>query len=396
MTTQSTAALNDAPSPAVAIVGTGFMGWVHWEALSRIGVPVVGVLGSSTEKGRRFAERFGGLSQPRAYRDFTELLADPLVTSVHVAVPNRLHFAMAKEALLAGKHVLCEKPLAMNSQESGELVELARQCPGQAAGVNYNIRYYPLCLEIRERIRAGELGELFHIAGSYVQDWLLKPTDYNWRVLADEGGELRAIADIGTHWLDLVSTVSGLEVEAVCADLFTAHPTRQRPAGEIETFQGKTDVARETTSVPISTEDYGCVMLRFRGGARGVLWVSQVTAGRKNCLRLEIAGAAQALEWNSERPNELWIGQRDRANELLLRDPALLSPGARSAADYPGGHNEGYADSFKQCFRSFYQYLTAGDFSKPAPFPTFADGHREIVLCEAILRSQKENRWVTV
>jgi predicted dehydrogenase len=372
----------------VAVVGTGFMGWAHVEALRRLGLAVVSVLGSSEEKSRRAAERFG---VGKVHRSYEELLADPQVDSIHLGVPNRLHFKMARAALEAGKHVLCEKPLAMNARESAALVEIARKRPEQAASVNFNVRYYPLCIEARERARGGELGRVFHVCGSYSQDWLLWPRDYNWRVLAAEGGELRAMADIGSHWLDLAQWTSGLEVEAVCADLSTVHPVRQRPRGQVETFQsGQGDA----DPVPIDTDDFGAVLLRFRGGARGTLWVSQVTAGRKNCLELQIAGERQSLAWNSERPNELWIGHRERANELLLRDPALLGPPARAAADYPGGHNEGYDDSFKQCFRAFYQYIEAGDWSAAPPFPTFADGHRALVLGEAILKSHRQSGWV--
>jgi predicted dehydrogenase len=279
----------------------------------------------------------------------------------------------------------------MTSAESAELVSLAKEFPHLAAGVNYNIRFYPLCLEVRERIRRGELGEVFHITGSYLQDWLLKPTDYNWRVRAEEGGSLRAVADIGTHWLDLVQWLTGLEVEAVCADLRTVHPVRQRPRGEVETFQSAGRV--ETEPIEITTEDYGSILLKFRGGARGCLTVSQVTAGRKNHLQFDIAGSKQSLSWNSESPNELWIGHRDAANQILLRDPSLLSADAKRAADTPGGHNEGYADTFKQCFRVFYEYIIDGDFSAQPQFPTFADGHREILICDAILKSHLTQCW---
>jgi len=367
------------------------MGWVHVEALRRAGVGVVGILGSSPQKSRVEADRLG-LSH--AYASFDEVLSDAAVDSVHIATPNRLHFEMATAALEAGKHVLCEKPLAMNSDESAQLVDLAARRPHLAAGVNYNIRFYPLCLEARDRVRSGAIGDVLHLSGGYVQDWLLEPTDYNWRVLADEGGELRAVSDIGTHWLDLLHAITGLEVESLCADLQTVHPVRQRPTGEVQTFASDTgEIEREP--VEIVTEDAGSILLRFHGGPRGSLTVSQVTAGRKNCLRFEIAGADAALSWNSERPNDLWIGHRDRPNEVLMRDPSLLGTRAQSAADYPGGHNEGYADSFKQCFRTFYSAIEAGELTEPA-FPTFADGHREIVLCEAILQSHRERRWVDV
>ncbi len=376
----------------VAMVGTGFMGPVHVEALQRLSIPVRGILGSSPEKSRRAAQ---ALALPKAYESFSQVLEDKSVESVHIATPNRLHFAMAKAALQAGKHVLCEKPLAMNSAESAELVDVARRC-GKAAGVNYNIRYYPLALQAREMVRGGTLGNVYAIDGSYVQDWLLHANDYNWRVLSEEGGALRAIADIGTHWLDLIHAITGLEAESLCADLRTVHPVRQRPRGEVETFSGKMRANTATESVEIKTEDFGSVLIRFKGGARGNLFVSQVTAGRKNCLRYELSGAKGALSWNSETPNEIWLGHREKPNEVLLRDPALLTGVARKHANYPGGHNEGFPDTFKQCFRSFYESIAAGDFASAPPFPTFADGHREIVLCEAILKSHAENRWVNV
>jgi predicted dehydrogenase len=275
-------------------------------------------------------------------------------------------------------------------------VALAEAHPKQAAAVNYNIRFYPLNLEARERVRGGQIGKVHHVAGSYVQDWLLLDTDYNWRVLAEEGGELRAVADIGTHWLDLVHAITGLEAEAVCADLMVVHPVRKRPKGEVETFSGKLGGKAETEPVDITTEDYGSILIRFKGGARGTLWVSQVTAGRKNCLRYEIAGEKAALEWVSENPEVLWIGQRAEPNQVLMRDPSLLSAPARAAVGVPGGHAEGYPDTFKQHFRAFYGYIEKGDFSATPPFATFKDGHREVVLCEAVLESHKKRGWVDV
>jgi predicted dehydrogenase len=375
--------------PGTALVGTGFIGPVHVEALRRLGRPIVGVLGSTPEKSLLAAK---ALDIAKAYADFDALLGDASVDTVHLTSPNRAHFEQARRALAAGKHVLCEKPLALNVQESAELVALAAKAPVVAA-VCYNVRFYPLCLEARERIRAGELGDIFHVTGSYLQDWLLYDTDFNWRVLADEGGALRAVADIGTHWLDLVQAITGLAITEVCADLKTVHPTRRRPPqGSVETFQGKSAAPKTGEPVPITTEDYGSMLLRFENGARGACTVSQVAAGRKNCLRFEIAGSKGSLAWNSELPNELWIGKRDAANELLVRDPALLHPGVRPYANYPGGHNEGFPDTFKQVFRAVYGAIDRG---QPASdFPTFADGHREIVLCDAILRSQKEQRWV--
>ncbi|MDE0182491.1 MAG: Gfo/Idh/MocA family oxidoreductase [Caldilineaceae bacterium] len=374
----------------VAIVGTGFMGPAHTEGLRRLGMNVAGILGSSAEKSRRAAHDLG---IPKAYDSYAELLADGEIEAVHITSPNRHHYAQASKALRAGKNVHCEKPLAMTSAESGALCDLARDS-GLAAGVNYNMRFYPLNWEVRAMVRSGALGRIHSVYGSYVQDWLLYPTDYNWRVLSEEGGKLRAVADIGTHWLDLVQFVTGLSVTALHADLKTVHTTRQRPVGEVETFSAKVEEIEATESIDIETEDSGAALLRFGDGAHGSLWVSQITAGRKNCLRYEIAGSEATVAWNSEQPNELWIGHRNEANRHLLRDPGLVSEDARAHIGYPGGHNEGYDDSFKHSFKAFYDYIAAGDFAAPEPFPTFADGHKEIVLCEAILESHQHGGWV--
>ncbi len=379
-----------------AVVGTGFIGPVHIEGLIRAGVQVHGVLGTSLEKSQRAANLFG---IKKAYRNISELVNDPEVDVVHLTSPNRFHFEQTIQCLDAGKHVLCEKPLAMNSQESGELVRRAKLARVMT-GVNYNVRFYPICIEAAERVKRGDIGDVFHISGSYVQDWLHKPTDFNWRVLAQEGGPLRALADIGTHWLDLVQAISHLEIQSVCADLQTVYPIRQRPVGGVETFSSKVNrEVQRLVDVPVDTEDYGGVLLRFRNGARGIMHVSQVTAGQKNCIRWELAGSKQSMAWNSQRPDELWIGNRDTANESLLRDPGLLSESARAHAQYPGGHNEGFPDTFKQLFRSFYSAIESyetGSQTAFAAYPTFEDGHREILMCEAILKSAAQQRWIDV
>jgi len=375
-----------------AVVGAGFIGPVHVEALRRLGVTITGILGVDDKESQSAQQKLG---LPKAYKSIDEVLSDGAVHAVHLAVPNVLHYELAKKVLQAGKHVLCEKPLAMNSRESAELVELAKS-KRVAAAVCYNVRFYPLNLEARDMVRRGDVGPIYAINGSYTQDWLYYDTDYNWRVLADQGGELRAISDIGTHWMDLVTSITGLEVEAVFADLKTVHPVRKRPKGEVQTYTGKTQAPVQTEPVPITTEDYGAVLFRFKGGARGSFHVSQVTAGRKNCLRYEISGAKCALGWNSEAPNEMWIGRRGKPNESLLRDPSLLAELPRHFTTFPGGHNEGFPDAFKGCFRAFYEAIAAGDFSAPPLYPTFADGHHSIVLCDAILKSHRQERWVPV
>lgn len=373
-----------------AVVGAGFIGPVHLEALRRLGVRVKGILGVNAQESEAAQRNFG---LPVAYRTYDEVLGDPEVQSVHLAVPNVLHYAMAKGALNAGKHVMCEKPLAMNSRETAELVELTRG-KNLVAGVCYNVRFYPINLEARQMVQRGDIGEVYHVNGSYCQDWLFYDTDYNWRVLAEQGGELRAVADIGTHWMDLIQTVTVQKIKEVYADLNTVHKIRKRPKGEVETFTGKLKQEIQTEPIAIDTEDYGSLLFRLEGGARGSLYVSQVNAGRKNCIRYEIAGSKCALAWNSETPNELWIGRREEANRSLLRDPSLVSDAARRFINYPGGHNEGFPDTFKQCFRAYYDRILSGDFAAEPLHPTFESGHHEVLLCEAILTSHRERRWV--
>ncbi len=377
----------------VAMVGTGFMSWVHIEALKRVGVNVFGIVGSTPEKSRAAAEK---LELPHAYATFEEMLSDPRVHSVHIGTPNRHHLPMTKAAIAAGKHVVCEKPLAMDARESSELLRLANDNPQLATAVCYNVRYYPHCHQAREMIRQGELGRLFHVTGSITQDWLALATDYNWRVLSEEGGELRALSDIGSHWLDLIHFITGLESESVCADFVTVHPTRLRPRGEVETFTNKLRAEQDTEPVPITTDDYGALLLRFTGGARACMFVSQVSPGRKYCIRFEIAGQNQSLYWDSQESENLWIGRRDAPNLAFKRDASLMYEGARTATDYPGGHNEGYPDTFKMLFRDFYRYVAAGDFTAPRPFPTFVDGHRDVILMDALMESKRTGCWVNL
>jgi len=381
--------------PVVAIVGTGFIGPVHLEALRRLNISVKGILGSSPEKSLAAAKTQG---LEVGYASYADLLLDSAVTVVHLTSPNRLHHQQVIAALEAGKHVICEKPLGMTSQQTAELVAAAASHPHLICAVNYNIRFYPSALHARSLIQRGELGDIFHLHGSYEQDWLLRPTDYNWRVLASEGGELRAVGDVGTHWLDLAQFVTGLEISAVCADLRTVHPLRLRPVeGSGSTFSGdKTHGAPTTEPVDVTTDDYASVLLRFKDGARGCMTVSQVTAGRKNCVRLEIAGSRKSLAWNSERPDELWIGHRDEPNQLMLRDPAQMSPDIAPYSNYPAGHTEGFPDGFKQLYRAIYADIRAGRRSAEPLYATFADGHRELLLCEAIARSHREGAWVTI
>ena len=376
----------------VAIAGTGFIGPAHLEALRRNGIQVIGLAESSAELAQ---EKARDLGIPKAYASYEALLADPQVDVVHLATPNFLHHAKAKAALLAGKHVICEKPLAMNPAESADLVQVAAQT-GLVNAINFNIRFYPLAHQARAMAQKGELGDLFILQGSYTQDWLLLPTDWNWRLEPNLGGSLRAVGDIGSHWLDLLTFITGLKVDEVYADFKTFHPIRKKPKKPVETYTGKLLTAEDYIDQPISTEDYATILLHYENGSRGVLTVSQVSAGRKNRLFYEINGSQASLSWDSERPNELWVGRRDGPNQIIMKDPSLLDPEARAIASYPGGHNEGFPDTFKQLHGKIYSYLLAGDFSQKPDFPTFADGHYEMLLCDAIERSAKEGRWVKV
>jgi predicted dehydrogenase len=379
---------------AVAVVGTGFIGPVHVEALQRLGITVKGILGSTVEKSRHAAQQLG-LST--AYPDFQAILEDQDVTAVHITTPNNTHYEMSLLALKAGKHVICEKPLAMSTAETLELVEMARSKPNLVAAVNYNLRFYPMVIQARDLVQSGALGQVYTLRGAYLQDWLLYNSDWNWRLLPEEGGEVRAIGDIGTHWMDALYFITGLRVESLLADLQTFLPVHNKPRHAVATFKGKEQGApTDYDPVSITTEDWGAVLFHYARGARGTMNVSQVNAGRKNQFSFEIAGSKGALAWDGERPNELWLGHRERANEHLLKDPSLLSDSARFYSSYPGGHNEGFPDTFKQLYRAVYSTIQTRDFDRPKPFPTFEDGHYQIGLCEAILTSHRERRWVDV
>ena len=366
------------------VVGTGFVGVVHVDALRRLGVEVTGVVGSSPERARA-----KGIAP--AYESYEALLSDDRVDVVHLTTPNHLHYPQVKQALAAGKHVVCEKPLAMTAAESGALLELAERS-GLVHCTNFNIRFYPMVQEARARVRAGELGRVFNVHGGYLQDWLLLDPDWNWRIEPDKGGELRAVGDIGSHWLDLMQFVTGLEVEAVLADLATVVPVLRRPVREVETYASAGDVER--IEAPMTTEDIANILLRFRGGARGSLVVSQVSAGRKNSLRFEVDGSDGSLAWDGELNERLWVGRRDAPNELLHRDPALLSAEARATTHLPAAHGEGFADTFRELYRAVYGAVAAGEPGDG--YPTFRAGHVENVLGEAVARSSREERWVEV
>jgi predicted dehydrogenase len=377
-------------SIGAAVIGTGFIGTVHVEALRRIGVSVLGVLGSTPERG---AARADALGVPKAYASLDDLLADERVQAVHVASPNDLHLSQTRAALRAGKHVICEKPLAMTADESAELVELAART-GLVNATNFNIRFYPLNQHARELIADGGLGDIRLVTGRYFQDWLLLESDWNWRLQPDRGGALRAVGDIGSHWLDLMTYVTGQHVASVMAELTTFIETRQEPTGPVETFA--TERSADTVGRPIATEDTATILLRFDGGARGAVSISQISPGRKNSLVYEIDGSDGAWAWDGEQPDQAWIGHRERPNEILIRNPALMGPAGQAAAALPGGHVEGFFDTHCAHFRAIYADVLAGRPSSSPGYATFADGHDEMLVGEAIARSAREGRWVDV
>ena len=372
-----------------AVIGAGFVGRAHVDALRRLNVPILGLLDNTPERTRQLNEQLG---LPRDYASLEQLASDDAVDVVHVCTPNYLHFEQCSTLLRAGKHVICEKPLATTSAECAKLVDLCGTT-GRLGAVSYNLRYYPMCQEAKAIIASGAIGEPRLVHGGFLQDWLLYPTDWNWRLEPELGGELRAVADIGTHWLDLVTWLIERKITAICADLATVVRCRFKPRGLVETFQAAQ--ASNADEVTIRTDDYASLLLHFQHDIRGVMTVSQVSAGRKAHLSFEVDGSEGSLAWNSESPNELWIGSRKQANQLLTKDPSMMHPATRHFASFPGGHQEGYGDTFYQFFREFYEYV-ASDRSTTARFPSFETGHEKVLLCESILRSQRDRRWVAL
>lgn len=376
----------------VGISGGGFVGNAHVEALRRIGVEVVGIAEATSELAKQKADALG---LQKGYQSFEDMITDSQIQSVHIASPNFLHYRQVKMALLAQKHVICEKPLTLKSSESLELLKLAVE-KNLVNAVNHNMRFYPMAQQARAMVQSGKIGNVYIIQGSYLQDWLLLETDWNWRLEPELGGDMRAVADIGSHWLDLITFITGKKVVEVLADFKTFLPIRKKPLKEVETFAGKLKSSMEYEEKEIKTEDYASILLHFEGGAHGALTVSQVSAGRKNRLFFEISGSKSSLAWDSQCPNELWVGQRSTANQVILKDPSLVIDEVRNCISFPGGHNEGYPDTFKQLYREVYNYIARGNFSAPRNFPTFEDGYRALKMVEAVGKSAREGSWIKI
>lgn len=372
------------------MIGTGFIGTVHTEALRRLGVTVRGVLGSSAERG---AERASEMGVATSYASLEDLLADGAVDVVHVTSPNHLHYSQVRDILAAGKHVVCEKPLAMTSAQSAEMLAW-QDASDRICAVNYNIRFYPLNMHAHQMVRDGQLGDIRLISGHYLQDWLVKETDWNWRLDADIGGALRSFGDIGTHWVDLTSFIAGEKVTEAMAELTTFVNPRMEPTGPVETFSQSS--GGKTVPRNIETDDSALVLLRYASGARGCVTISQVSPGRKNALQWEIDGATGAASWHSETPDHLWLGTRDGPNGILQRDASLMNETGAAAAALPGGHVEGFGDTFFALYREVYSAVRAGQRPATPLYATFEDGHQEMLVCDAVLTSAREGRWVKV
>jgi len=373
------------------VVGIGFIGMAHIEALRRLGVDIVGVVGSTPDRAKAKAESAG---LGRVFESVESMAADPAIDVIHIASPNYAHADQVRTVLEAGKHVVCEKPLALNSADTADLVSRAAEA-GLVNAVCFNIRFYPSNHQARAMVGSEEIGEPRFITGSYHQDWLLLETDWNWRLQPEEAGNLRAVADIGSHWLDLTRFISGRRVVEVMADLHTLVPVRRHPPGPVETFA---TVASDADLVEerMTSDDAAGILLRFEGGARGAVTISQVSAGQKNSVRYEIAGSEAALRWLSANPDDLFVGHRGRPNEVLSRDAGLYAPDAAKTVAYPGGHVEGFPDTFRALFEQVYTDVLSGGPSDNPSYPTFADGHDAALVTDAIARSHQEQRWIAV
>ncbi len=377
------------------VIGSGFMGAAHIEALNRIGgVEITAIVSKEKEQAENLARRY---SIPVVFEDWQEIINEKNVEVIHNCTPNLYHFDINKAAIENDKHIISEKPLTINTNQSAELLELLKK-HNVVNAINFNYRFYPLIRHLHSIFKE-EIGNVYLAHGHYLQDWLFYNTDYNWRLEKEISGESRAVADIGSHWCDLIQFVTGLKITRVFANLSTIHSVRKKPAESAATFKGKeSGVASETQDIQIATEDAGSILFELDNKAQGVFTVSQVSAGRKNHFWFEIDGNKKAVAWNQENPNEMWIGYRDKPNEILIKDPSLLSEEARKFAHYPGGHPEGYPDGLKNLFISVYDFIRERkDPIKDKPdFPTFNDGHLENRIVEAILNSSKEQKWVEV
>lgn len=374
-----------------AIVGAGFVGPQHVDAVRRGGYgDVVVLVDRDPDRGPVTAQSLG---VPRAVADVDAVLGDPAIDVVHICTPNRTHVDLARAVMEAGKHVVVEKPIAIDRAGAATLLEVARRT-GRHAAVALTYRGYPMVRHARELVRSGRLGRLRLVHGGYLQDWLSDPSDYNWRLDAAAGGVSRAFADIGTHWFDTVEFIAGARAQAVMADLATLVPIRQRPVRSGPAFSAGSGA---TEAVAIDTEDAATVLVRFEDGARGSMIVSQVSPGHKNDLTVELSGSEQSLTWAQEQPERLWLGSR-RESIMLSRAPSG-DGWPVGVPSLPAGHPEGWGEALRDLLRPFYAAIAAGERppdDADAPYPTLADGARGVALIEAVVESSRVGRWVDV
>lgn len=376
------------------IIGMGFIGVSHIEAIRRIGfAELIAVADVNYGLAEKKAEEF---YIPKCYRTVEELLADPEIQVVHNCTPNNLHMEVNEKIIKAGKHVFSEKPLARSSKESASMLELLNRNKNIVNGVNFIYRMNPLVQEMKYKIENGEIGIPKLVHGSYLQDWLLFETDYNWRIEPEFSGPSRCVADIGSHWMDAVQTVTGAKITEVCADLVTTIPVRKKAKGQVETFS--VNINAEYENKEVKTEDWGAVLIKLDNGMHGVFCSSEVSAGRKCFLNFEIDGTKGSLYWNQETADQMWMGFRDRDNSLIMRNPNLMAPDSRQYTYLAAGHPEGWNDAMRNNVFSFYRFIREGRVmgKDPCDFATFEEGHYLIKLTEAILKSNENRQWVKV
>lgn len=376
----------------MGLVGPGFVAAHHIDAVRRLGfVDVVAIADGTEALARQKADAWG---VRKAYGSVEALVADPEIQVVHNTTPNHLHGGVIRAAIAHRKHIISEKPLAMSAVEAHDLWMAARDA-GVVHAVTFNYRGNALVQQAREMVAAGEVGRPHFVHGGYLQDWLLKPTDFSWRLEPEKGGASSAFADIGSHWCDLAQHVTGQRIVSVLADLTTVIPIRYRPAESRPAFSGTSDHSADAYRV--TSEDLATILVRFDGGAKGAVTIGQVCAGHKNDLWLEVNGATASIRWRQEHQNELWVGRRDAPNAVLTKDPALLAPGAAGYARLPAGHQEGWADAFCNVIRDIYAVIVGGQDSGRPAFATFEDGYRVACLVDAVLDSHRQGSvWTAV
>lgn len=379
----------------IGIIGAGFVGPIHIESVRRLGfVDVVAIAEITQQKANEVAEKFG---ISKAYGDWKDLVSDSEIEVVHVTCSNELHYQISKACIQAGKNVVCEKPLTLNMNEAKELVELAKE-RNVVNATTFNMGFYPLVKEAKELIARGELGKIFLVVGRCSQDWLSKDTDYNWRVESKYQGKSRVISDLGSHWIQMVQMILDRRIMSVYGDKTIFIPVRKKPTIEIPTFSEQELKPGEYEELIVDTEDHATILMKFEGGAKGVFIASQVCPGRKNILEWEINGSEKSIAWQQEDPNQLWIGNRSKPNEILMRDPSLLSDKVRQYAPSPGGLAEGYVDSWKNILGKLYDYIRKeGHLKDLKPeYPTFEEGYRNMIVIDSVLQSIEKDKWIDI